>query len=190
MASLFVVVCLTSRSVLFNLPLCVRPMGWCLQCPDPWRGQIRSVCLARHRSWNTIQLSKTDMATRHFYYSQNQLGFIFPFLSLEHTETLTMESSHLKPQGAGGQIMYRGCAVHRLRAGPVTWGQVQCLSCLLHQQHVFTDRQETEIHQHAFEDIFICGSRSSILCSTLLNAYKMGVLAMPRSWVRFLRIFI
>lgn len=61
-----------------------------------------------------------------------------------------MESSHSKPQEAGGQIMYRGFAVHRLRAGPVTWGQVQRLSCLLHQQHVFTNRRETEIHQHAF----------------------------------------
>lgn len=60
------------------------------------------------------------MATRHFYYSKNQFGFIFPFLSLELSETLTMESSHLKPREAGEQIMYRGFAVHRLRVGPVT----------------------------------------------------------------------
>lgn len=186
MASLFVVVCLTSRSVLFNLPLCVGPMGWFLQCPDPWRGQIRSVCLARHRSWNTIQLSETDMATRHFYYSQNQLGFIFPFLSLEHTETLTMESSHLKPQEAGGQIMYRGFAVHRA----CHLGSGSTLKLLTSPTTCVQNRRETEIHQHAFENIFICGSRSSILCSTLLNAFKLGVLAMPRSWVRFLWIFI
>lgn len=50
-----VVVCLTSRSVLFNLALCVGPMGRFLQCPDPSQGSdqecvFSSSSLVEHHS--------------------------------------------------------------------------------------------------------------------------------------------